>query len=739
MDANAKRLSQQSRNSGTARKLHPPARGSSGGLDAQRLAKELGGELSDSDGEDDAEDRFQMALLRSQSMTPEQVAMARKSRPSRVGAMSVTGGNREGKSDWVSSPGAQPMTGGLRQSKSFDGDSAEEEDDAVQEYIAQLPRRSGNEQNIAATASTGVRYSGSGREDNTLDWNQAQDEEDMAKRRYESTSTPYEGEDLMAEAQVGLPAVQPVMQPGAFAVEGMDATNNDDDEFYDVDDDDMVDVGQMERGTSTGSSGLAHRPGGGDNPMDVISAFYDGEDEEVLEFYDDQGGLQAELHQEPLFVDAQVFDDSALSPKAQKRLRWMQGSVFCMAMAAIVGVIGLAITRPEPIDPWKIVIPTITGWSQVGQNLTGPLLDDKSLFGYTVAMAGNALRIAVGMPGHDLGATELMVGEVQIYDWNGTQWSPTFGADQLPLLGPGPEAQAGTALAISKNGNRVAVGSPYYQTGGGHVIVYEANEEEEQWKHVGQMLLHDKQDEDARFGGSLALSDDGKVLAVGASMAGENNQGYVKVFRLQDGKREWVPVGGKLMGNHPEEFFGWSVALARNGTRVSVGAVGSVGNSTGEFAGIVHVFDYVESTDSWVEPSAPIPGESAFDSFGSSVSMNEQGDVLAVGAIGHSTEEGGVDIGHVRVFRYNEEHPDGPKWIQQGQTLLGQSGFDSFGYSVSLSEDGTVVAAGGPQNNEFAESSGQIQVYKWDPATAFWQRVGGNIGGSYVGNELFGW
>ena len=74
---------------------------------------------------------------------------------------------------------------------------------------------------------------------------------------------------------------------------------------------------------------------------------------------------------------------------------------------------------------------------------------------------------------------------------------------------------------------------------------------------------------------------------------------------------------------------------------------------------------------------------------------------------------------------------------------MGQNAFDSFGYSVSLSEDGKVVAAGGPRNDEFSESSGQIQVFELNEAngesSASWVRRGGNIGGSYAGRDLFGW
>ena len=220
------------------------------------------------------------------------------------------------------------------------------------------------------------------------------------------------------------------------------------------------------------------------------------------------------------------------------------------------------------------------------------------------------------------------------------------------------------------------------------------------------------------------------------------DRGYVKVFRLQDAGRgnHWVPIGGTIFGENPGDFFGWSLAMSASGTRIAAGAVGSTGGGVGEFSGHVRIFDFDDDQDAWIQVGSSISGLAAFDSFGSSVAMSSVGDVLAVGAIGHSNSEQGVDVGQVRVFHYAGNDTTST-WEPLGQTLVGQNAFDSFGYSVSLSEDGKVLAVGGPRNDEFSESSGHIQVFELtsDGTAAGWIHRGSNIGGSYDSPDLFGW
>ena len=78
---------------------------------------------------------------------------------------------------------------------------------------------------------------------------------------------------------------------------------------------------------------------------------------------------------------------------------------------------------------------------------------------------------------------------------------------------------------------------------------------------------------------------------------------------------------------------------------------------------------------------------------------------MAVGASGN--DGNGENSGHVRIYENV-----GGTWIQVGQDIDGESEGDFFGYSVSLSSDGTIVAIGAFFNSGNAVHSGHVRVYE---------------------------
>ena len=63
--------------------------------------------------------------------------------------------------------------------------------------------------------------------------------------------------------------------------------------------------------------------------------------------------------------------------------------------------------------------------------------------------------------------------------------------------------------------------------------------------------------------------------------------------------------------------------------------------------------------------------------------------------------------GHVRVYSIV-----GSDWTQMGTDFDGESANDESGFSVSMSDDGTILAIGASKNNGVNGSmSGQVRVY----------------------------
>ena len=156
--------------------------------------------------------------------------------------------------------------------------------------------------------------------------------------------------------------------------------------------------------------------------------------------------------------------------------------------------------------------------------------------------------------------------------------------------------------------------------------------------------------------------------------------------------------GQILDGEAASERFGYSVAMAKNGTIMAVGARGA-----NTFAGTVRVYEL--ATDMWTQLGDDIDGEAAFDEFGSSVSLSADGTRVAVGAPLYDGG-GGTNSGRIRVFEFVNGD-----WTQVCADIDGESFNDFYGWAVALSDDGVCLAGGAPNNNNGGNNAGQVRAY----------------------------
>nr|WP_298003155.1 T9SS type A sorting domain-containing protein [uncultured Flavobacterium sp.] len=224
------------------------------------------------------------------------------------------------------------------------------------------------------------------------------------------------------------------------------------------------------------------------------------------------------------------------------------------------------------------------------------------------------------------------------------------------------------------------------------------------------------------FGGTLALSGDGKVVAVKAMRKTVNNPNnlqftYVRVFRNVSGV--WTQVGNDIDGEH----FG-RVSLSANGNVLAIGVPNSLVN--GANSGQVQIYE-LNTSNIWLKKGQDINGLTTNDYNGTGVSLSADGNVIAIGANGLTLN----NAGYARVFNYNAG-----VWSQVGQDIVGETIGDRSGISVSLSSDGNTVAIGADLNDSNGNSgAGHIRVYRNILGT--WVKVGQDIDGK-AANEFFG-
>lgn len=223
------------------------------------------------------------------------------------------------------------------------------------------------------------------------------------------------------------------------------------------------------------------------------------------------------------------------------------------------------------------------------------------------------------------------------------------------------------------------------------------------------------------FGFSVALSDNGERLAVGAvsNNGGGEDAGHARVFELSDGS--WVQMGDDIDGEESFNQCGRSLALSADGSRVAVSA--HLNNGNGFAAGHVRVYEW--TAGNWVQLGADIDGEAFGNWFGQAIDLSADGSRLLAGAVYNL--DAGVYAGHARVFEW-----DGTNWVQLGTDIDGEAAEDEFGWSVSMSADGQRVAVSARGNNGNGTNSGHVRVFEWTAGS--WIQMGADIDGEMIGD-----
>ena len=268
----------------------------------------------------------------------------------------------------------------------------------------------------------------------------------------------------------------------------------------------------------------------------------------------------------------------------------------------------------------------------------------------------------------------------------------------------------GSYISMNSDGDRVAIGATGNDGNGsysGHVRVYEYSGGS--WSQLGS----DIDGEDAGdYSGRVSMNSDGDRVAIGASGNDGNGSasGHVRVYEYSGGS--WSQLGSDIDGEAVYDNFGSYISMNSDGDRVAIGAVDNDGN--GSNSGHVRVFSWNGS--SWTQLGSDIDGEAAGDGFGKSVSMNSDGNTVAIGA--SNNDGNGGNSGHVRIFNWN-----GSNWVQLGSDIDGEAADDRSGYSVSLNADGNTVAIGAYSNDGTASNAGHVRVYN-----AFGVKISGTRG-----------
>ena len=322
-------------------------------------------------------------------------------------------------------------------------------------------------------------------------------------------------------------------------------------------------------------------------------------------------------------------------------------------------------------------------WTEHGQALLGRSAQDQ--FGFSVALSKDGNKLAVSEVGLDRPGLD-RAGNVRVFQWVSnlevwTDMGQEISGEQIAEL-------FGVSLALSQDGQRMAIGSPYHDDTDnrkiltGRVVLYEFDSDTSRWEKIGDLRGKASLD---WFGWDVDMSPDGNRVVAGAPRNTVYG-GFVQAFDY-DGT-SWTQVGNKMVNNYGtvklDDRYGQAVSL--DGDRVAVGSpwkdIGRNGN-----AGLVQVYELTmnpgNGTKEWISLGEPLLGEASFQQMGFSVDL--KGDFLSVGSPGST--------GDMSFHKWTDE-----VWDTVTAPLPNTGGARSIGYAVAMSDDATVLVASSPSS-----------------------------------------
>lgn len=330
------------------------------------------------------------------------------------------------------------------------------------------------------------------------------------------------------------------------------------------------------------------------------------------------------------------------------------GSSSCMNRAGTIFAIGAPNARINNISGAGAVY-IFTGknqnWSGAVK-ITGSPSNSGDQFGSSLSMnsAGNVL--IVGAP-----RANNLSGAAYIFTGNQNNWRQYSKIDKkIWNYSNETNAYFGYSVSMNNSGNLVAIGSPNENISGGLVYIYTGDSYNNiNWNyadHINNAVFSSGIRSGDYFGYSLDLNT-GDILAVGAPEFNEGT-GLCSIFNINLGNITRV---GNFSGTANSGFFGYSVALNATGNVLLVGSPGVdlTGNNVSSIdAGLSTVFVNTTGWEFYSSTSNVI----TYELFGSSVAINDTGNVIVIGAIGASSADGNLNAGAYYISPREQTCPD---------------------------------------------------------------------------------
>ncbi|WP_459209392.1 T9SS type A sorting domain-containing protein [Aquimarina rhabdastrellae] len=331
-----------------------------------------------------------------------------------------------------------------------------------------------------------------------------------------------------------------------------------------------------------------------------------------------------------------------------------------------------------------ISISVFSQWSGKGNTIVG--VNDGDVKGQSLSLSGDGNRIFSGKFQATGGSIR---GSVEAYQLNGANWEKIGSTIEGPFVGDFFSVD----MNSDEDGDTVVIGN----SRGVSIYRFDGSD----WN-----LLGDRFSESAdEYGLSVDINDAGdRIIFRSEDLAG--TIGSAQVYDLVSGN--WVQVGNTLTGVDDFDRLGTAVSISGDGTTIAVGIPGNSDIGTG--FGAVKLYTYDGSN--WVQKGDTIYGTTDRGLFGEEISLDENGNTVIVGE---------PELRRVRVFELS-----GSTWNQKGPNIIGNdNGVRRFAEKVDISADGNNIIFGIGDSDINGVNSGEIGTYEYNNSQ--WEQRGSSF------------
>ncbi len=355
----------------------------------------------------------------------------------------------------------------------------------------------------------------------------------------------------------------------------------------------------------------------------------------------------------------------------------------------------------------------------------------ESDFGCNIVTSHGTLNLNVNNTSAEL-LFDVDIGRWIRYDVNTNTYAWFVSQQQQRITGVGGTSvsMSSPVTALYESTSAIVTGMPsYLTTGAVSVLLYVSNQWQAPILSAGQTMIGTGAVGNANQGQSVSMAPDASYVVSGGPLdnggigatwvfipvAPNPVQGALGITWSQQGTKL---VGTGNVGNCNQ---GYSVAISADATTIAVGGYLDDG-------GIGATWIFTRSGSTWSQQGSKLVGTGYTGPFspwqGRSVSLSEDGNVLAVGG---PLDANGV--GATWIFTRS-----GGVWSQLVKLVGTDAVASDQGWSVSLSQNGRVLAVGGPGDNS---DVGATWIFTTNNSTGTWTQEAKIVGTGYLASNPY--